>query len=566
MAKLFFQPLRRIRQRTLATLKLRPAFVGLFVAALVGVVPSAQAKDYSKNSEEVKLMIQRGVSLLEARYQNQTNASFQVFLGYAVYKATHKADNPVVLRGIEAAKKLAADTGGGPLEQGQEYVYQTSVAAQLLAAIDPVLYQPEMVKILEYYKKRQMSKGSFGYNHMPYVTSGQGDVSQTQYALLALWTMHQSGIDVPTEMVDKAFKWLKNTQYGDGGFAYQNPPIEGPDNVMTAVGLSATMIAGDVLGILRTEGGSAMAALDAQNGEEAGVPAAFRRVLVQANAGLQGLSKRSDVVSIAGSANKWLDSHKYQRDPEKWHYYWLYSLERYHAFMEAMTGKRADSPEWYNEAVEDMLKLQAQDGSWGHFDKAAGGAEINTAFAVLFLLRTTQDSIGELSEAVAKGGFGLKADMSSVNVTAGGVEDKKSVSDIDEAMKMLDSENQSADDLAQRIKLDIDPKARSEQLERFTRLLRSGNPKSRRVAAKILCRGDDLEMVPHLIYALGDPDGMTNRYAENSLRVLSRQMRTFNIPSDTELEYPIQKRLAAQEYWKDWYKTIRPDYVFLETN
>ncbi len=237
-----------------------------------------------------------------------------------------------------------------------------------------------------------------------------------------------------------------------------------------------------------------------------------------------------------------------------------------------MNGRREKSPAWYNEIVEQLKKNQADDGAWGRKDPDAGSIESSTSFAILVLLRTTQKSIGELSEAVLQGGQGLKADMSSVDFSSGKVEDKKEVTDMEAAIKMLENEKFDKDisgDLAKRIRLDPDPEKRNQQLESFARLLRSENAISRRVAAKVLCRGDNLDMVPHLIYALTDPDGLTNINAENSLRVLSRQMNTYKIPNRLEegkLEFPLNVRLAAQTYWKDWYLSIRPDYIFLENN
>jgi hypothetical protein len=46
-------------------------------------------------------------------------------------------------------------------------------------------------------------------------------------------------------------------------------------------------------------------------------------------------------------------------------------------------------------------------------------------------------------------------------------------------------------------------------------------------------------------------------------------MNTEKIPRELpagQLEFPLPVRLAAQEYWKKWFLSVRPDYIFLENN
>ncbi len=142
-----------------------------------------------------------------------------------------------------------------------------------------------------------------------------GDTSQTQYALLGLWSLDHAQVKVPPEMVEKSFNWLKSTQLQDGGFGYQAPSnAYPPTHVMTAVGMSAVMIAGDLLHVLRSGGGSAMAALDeTEKNAEFGVPAAFRRVVEDPRGGNKSGITQSAVSSTAEKANRWINSRDYQR-------------------------------------------------------------------------------------------------------------------------------------------------------------------------------------------------------------------------------------------------------------
>ncbi len=543
--------------------------IAVFSSTLLGgrLSPAIQAEEYTPDSPAVRMMIDRGVGYIERRFSSGQGLPYELLMGYTVYKATENADSPLVKIAINHAKRVAAETDGA-LSELDEYRYVVSVAIQLLSSVDPIGNAPQLTKMLDYLVRKQRASGAYNYDSQTYAT--QGDTSQTQYVLLGLWSLDHANVDVPPELVRKAFDWLKSTQFSDGSWTYQNPgTIRRPDHVMTAVGASAIMIAADMLGALRGGGGSGMKALESSEADQdLGVPQAFRRV-IEVKDGDKGAGVTpATVASIAQRSNSWLQTNKYVREPGlTWHYYYLYSLERYQAFLEALNGRREKSPKWYNEIVESLQKTQNDEGAWGRNDPAGGSAESSTCFAILFLLRTTQKSIGDLNEAVAIGGYGLGADMTSVDVSSGKVEDKKEVSSIDEALSLLEADTKGKDaskDLASRIRLAADPKEREQQLDRFARLLRSDNAISRRVAAKVLCRGDNLDMVPHLIYALSDPDEATCRSAENSLRVLSRQLNTYKIPVETAVNANDQKK--AQEYWKEWYRSVRPDYIFLQSN
>jgi hypothetical protein len=535
--------------------------------ACCGAINSSTAEEYTPDSPKVKSMIGLAVANLESKIAEPLKNGYECLVGYAIFKATENPDHPWVLRGIAQADSILRDaTTKNQNTEADEFLYAVSVAIQLLAAVDPIKYSPQLQGLFTYIKSRQREDGGFGYNRSPAV----GDTSQTQYATLAMWSLDHAQIDVPKEMIEKTLKWLRENQRDDGGYTYQNPSGDAPYHQMTAAGMSATMICADMLGILRAGGGSAMASLDGEKeNADLGVPAAFRRVIEKAED--KSSFSQGDVVNIAQRANGWIEANPYMRGSQySWHYYWIYSLERYQSFLEAMKGKREKSPQWYNDLVDELASNQMEIGSWGQKDPDNGSIESSTAFGILVLVRATQKSIGELSEAMLTGGEGLGKDMSAVDLSQGKVEERQELSDIEAALKMLEEttfETDKSEDIARRIRLDADPVKRNAQLERFARLVRSNSAVSRRVAARVLCRGDNLDMVPYLIYALSDPDALTNIAAESSLRVLSRQLSTYKIPKqppEGKLEFPVVTRVEAQAYWKAWYLTIRPDYIFLE--
>ena len=84
--------------------------------------------------------------------------------------------------------------------------------------------------------------------------------------------------------------------------------------------------------------------------------------------------------------------------------------------------------------------------------------------------------------------------------------------------------------------------------------------RARRVAARLLGRTDELRVVPSLIFALSDPDQSVRLYARDGLRFLSRKFDGFGMP-DTPSVAELQ---TAQRKWRDWYRSVNPNYVFLD--
>jgi len=183
----------------------------------------------------------------------------------------------------------------------------------------------------------------------------------------------------------------------------------------------------------------------------------------------------------------------------------------------------------------------------------------------LFLIRSSQKAIGELNDGLFEGVGELPDDPSSVTLRKGKIVDKTSTTSIDEALKMLEDDGKSQGEdalVADRMLLATDPKQRKEQLNRFSRLLNARDFESRRIAAKLLGRGDDLDYVPSLIYALSDPDPKVPFIAEQSLRLVSRQLDTYHLPKREKISD--QDRAKAAIQWKKWYLGLRPDYIFLD--
>jgi hypothetical protein len=524
------------------------------------------AQDLSPEHATVKTMVSNGVRYLSLQpYEADAERFGYEFLkSYTILKATEDDTHPIVSRGAKLAenyvKGLKAKKSGSGF--GETLMYDASLAAIFLAALNPDQYRTELETIRDFLLSTQKQTGGFGYLHAH--QGSQGDTSQTQYVTLALWSMKQVRIEIDRNAVERLTQWIMRSQK-DGAWTYQIGISEEPSHSMVAAGLSAALIGVDILGSLRMQGSAT-----SDDDSEDALPAAFRQVLKLTpedkarGVGSDSKALRQKALEVASRTNQWLSKNKYNRSENPWHYYWMYSNERFQAFLELASGKRNASPEWYNRGVMELKAEQNKDGSWDKFPDISG-PETATCFAILFLLRSTQKSIGDIKSADSVGGFGL-ANVAEVGMVDGKLIDKAKVTSIEDALSMLEESAPNASNdklLAERLTLDPDPKRKKDQLNRFSRMLRSPDARARRIAAKMIGRGDDLDFAPDLIYALseGERDNQVLRLAESSLRILSRQLDTRKLPAEGTIT--IKDRLIAEQYWKAWYLSIRPDHVFV---
>jgi hypothetical protein len=251
----------------------------------------------------------------------------------------------------------------------------------------------ELVALLV--KTQVQPDGGWRYPENPVGSeAGRTDLSNTQYALLALDMAARCGVDAPSETWRLAAEhvlkeqedegldvplWIENEAWSEDhpevprfleaaktqarGWCYLPGRPTLPTGSMTAAGVTCLATAKERLW--------ALAALP------------------------EDLSRRIDQGLIGGLA--WLSEHFTVADnpdpPSQWHYYYLYGLER----VGAKTGVRfVGTHDWYREGAEHLLGAQLAAGGWA--EAAASGkpadstesAITQTCFALLFLRRATR--------------------------------------------------------------------------------------------------------------------------------------------------------------------------------
>lgn len=530
---------------------------------LLHLVTDASLAQYSPSHPTVVAMVDRGIAYLEAN--EAVTGDFveggEILVGYTINKVKGDPDHPAVKKSIERAVHLARSLRTSRLHD-HKITYNLAVACLLLCDADPEKYRGEIEMIRDWYVATQKPHGGFSYHD-----AQAGDTSQTQYAVLALWSMNEIGIAPPVETVEAALNWLMRYQNNDGTWSYQ--PTDqlrgvGTKSLATA-GLGALLIGGDILKLYGTRGKKQI---------DDGIPAALRLVVEQperkGGAG-GGVLTKADLNPTIERGTNWqaANAGTPPMNTRDWYTYWRYSQERYESFLEIVRNKQEKSPAWYNQGVEQLRQLQDDKGAWGNKHQDHCPPPIATAFSILYLIRSTQKAIGSLNEGLLAGGYGLPDDVSAMRQVGDKVVGGTSASSIDDLLTMMEEDDPKAsseENLLDNLRLSPKPETRRAQLSRLSRILESNilNDKDyarRRVAARLLSQADDLDFVPAMIYALTDPDLQTSKFAEDGLRLVSRRFDLV-APEGPTKEATIAARKAAAENWKKWYQSLRPDYIF----
>jgi len=499
-------------------------------------------------SPEVQNLVASALKYLEGHTDDRLGG--KCLIGLVFIKAG-KPDHPRV---AEALKECRAKMQANPPDSALD-VYSNGLAVIFLCELSSKNNAREIEWYLGRLKDRQKDHGGWGYHD--YQT---GDTSQTQYAALSYWEAHQHGFSIDAPSVENLADWLLKTQGPDGCWGYQgqirttSQPVAQSDTncSMLSAGLGSLYICADLLDLKTSYAGDPVST-------EEKLPSALRRVdRSTANAGVQRLiatkTNSARVQESINNAHKWMEEN-YKIDIGIKRYYYLYGLERYKSFQEAFEGMNNESPMWYNDGFEFLANDQAADGSWTGYC----GAECDTAFATLFLLRSTQKSIrAKLGEGTLLAGRGLPTNLSRAKMRNGQLIVEQVHTKVDELLSMIDDDDEAVlDELARDPSQLVVDKVDKQSARRLQQLVRGGEPQVRLLAVRALARGGDLDYVPTLLYALTDPDREVVLEARNGLRFISRSFEGYGPPDD----FTDAQRFEAIDSWKKWYLSLRPTAV-----
>ncbi len=541
---------------------MRCVMATLSLSIVLGICTWASA--YTPQSPKVQELVRRGVRFIEENYQSRGGDNYDklggtCLTGLAVYKHTGNADHPLVAAAVAKCRQVCREGQRLFVRPGlpdfTDDNYSVGIAILFLCELDAKRHATEIGILLDALLRRQQAGGGWSY-----ATYKTGDTSQTQYAVLALWMARRTNVAVPREIVERVCGWLLRTQDPGGAWGYQgNDPGRFGDRVrqrevrlsLAAAGLSSTYICAEMLGFVRGP-------QQQQQTRTRRIPAALREV----GASREKRATVSEAIpdglihQSLRDGNQWF-AQNYKIQSTVYQHYYMYALERYMSFREYAERSQDPEPVWYNEGVDYLA--DSQDGD-GHWQSSQAGPIIDSAFAILFLLRSTQATIGkaDLSGRV-RGGKHLPSDVSQIAIDQAGQVVSTKERPLKDLLEMLEGLKASDIDtsIPEHLTLADDETERTAQRARLRRMATNGSYQARLTAVRTLGRDRDFANVPALISALTDPDPRVARAARDGLRFISRRVNGFGLgdsPSESESQ-------RAQLQWRAWYRSVRPNML-----
>jgi len=553
----------------------------LVVASLSSCLLQPQAALAVKPTDPaVRKMMDAGVKFLEAQKQAPYILGGEALVSLALKKAAlDDSEISATAKDMinKTLKRCSDEITAASLKGQPNTTYSHSITLMFLCEVGAKTHRPQIQSLVEAIIAWQKPHGAWGYSN-----EEQGDTSQTQYCLMALWEASKIDIQVDPDVFADACRWLLRVQDPSGGWPYKGIDSGGNNGErvqqhsiypsVVAAGLGSLYVCADALGFSGvSEPDPAGPVSDTE------LPPAIKLVRVIAAKGKKSYSiKGIDSVLVAraiGDGNRWFRANasipqRTSHNPDViWNFYYLYAMERYKSFREKLESdivKPELEPAWYNRGYEYLRG--GQDSAGAFLDDSAkhkmAGPAVSTAFAVLFLGRNTQKTIGKLTEETLVGNGNLNETSGDITLSTSGRLSSTPIShQIGDLLSLLEEPDVSDEELKKMIRtsivnFDSTGETRLEQAARLRGLVTHKKAMARLFAVQIMGRTRDLDNVPALIYALDDPHWPVVREARDALRFVSRRIEGFEVP-DQEIE-----RSKMREYqikWTKWYQTIRPD-------
>jgi hypothetical protein len=529
--------------------------------------PTPQGAIANDDDPRVKTAVARAANFLRATGRNRGLGEVALMV-HALAKIHEKypdivgPGDPVLQSYIDRLRSNCAAEGYKTERPGGHDNYEAGCVAMALTAADGQAYKNEISVVLQHILRRQMGNGAWSYGNENASSIPDGDTSMTQYSILGMWESGAgAGVSVPREAWDRTAQWLIKNQNGDGGFVYHPGRNKESTHTMTVASLGSLYICQSELGSKRrtTRGG----VLQAVQPEEAAKEGSFKPVTTPA--------QFDDAINRATSwlsANLTFDKPSGESDNgrTRYPYYYLYAFERFATLAEI---KEINGTNWYAEGSRFILSKQRDDGSWHEAD----GTEVNTAFAVLFLVRSTHISKKIHQRRIGRGtlvsGRGLPQNLAELEQVAGGLRAKAAKGKTADLLSAIETgKSEELDSAAIGLVKQMYEKkwtAVGEEGDRLKKIYERGiktkNAEVIKAAMKLLALTGDYRVVPLLIDGMYyEDDAEVQLEARLALCKISRKFNGFGTIYPEEATKEEWEGEIAR--WKDWYKQVRPESSF----
>ncbi len=510
-----------------------------------------------------KPFLDRAVPSLSSRLAGDNRPGYLAMSTLALIKAGVPKDRADVATALNTLAARVSSSAYNAVEGADKGVYEAAAILIALANGDPERFKPQIENLTSYIVSRQTPWGSWGYV-VHSGTTGSGDTSVTQFALLGLWEATNLEIRVSPTVFDRAADWLIKTQKTSGGFVYQPLSNELPESVsLTAAGTGSMLICRSQLLRNRPKdpemlGGKPKSKLlipiDAEGNEidESDGQNRPRGMISSMDALRRGIER-----GMGWLAANYGVEQMYGQTP----YYALYSLERVASLGEVET---LGTKKWYDIGME-LISSRANESG---LVSAQYGDEVNTAWAILFAARSTRDSIRRaerrrLGAANMLGGIGLPKNLNDLVIRGGRVGVSPMTGAVEGMLEALNDPNLQDTAAIEAGLMDAYGRQGAPALkphrDRLIRLTRSPDPQLRVIAVWCLARLGESDVVELLLDALEDADDLVAVEAGKGLQFLSRRLVGFGpeISETADRSAATDAKRKAARAWRDYFKAAR---------
>ncbi|MGI9497976.1 MAG: prenyltransferase/squalene oxidase repeat-containing protein [Mariniblastus sp.] len=598
------------RNRGLACAVTPCFFLIVVLANAFLVTPSASAQAvYNPEHPEVRALADDLVNYLKGAVKPNSQINSRVLAALAVVQHSKRYNGSVPLSDPlvkQACEDVAAQVD--EIIENEREMYLPCITIILLAETNARAYREPIKKLLRFLEDRQNPNGSYTYRNEGYKSC---DMSQTQFAALAMFVAKLHGFDMDVQMAKRTLDWTLNSQAPDGGWAYKlkasgqpNDPGFKPRGATSAEAYEAT----PSISMTFAGGGTAYLLSDflqlnkraksmskSLSKKTIGLPKTVTIYVEPVDGKSSLLNKTGPLVQFdrgkfsnkVRTGNAWLErGFKVDRNIPFTCYY-LFTLERYAYFREQGEGNvgNANLVNWYDEGFKYLLEQRG--GNSVIKPQSKENNIWSPALAILFLVRSSEVLNVEPAESRALGGQGFRQDAvlrTGANGLIRQVETEKNLSDLISMMKEGEADNEQLRELAEALKKQIsefrakDDKSRGEIKAFLQSMIAARNYYRRLIAVRFLAGEQAMDNVPALLYALGDPDLRICIEAHDGLRLVSRKIDSMKLsdltrknglrdPDALTGEEDDSCRLEIGEMkrkWTEWFLKIRPSAELLD--
>ena len=559
-----------LREKLAANFRL--PLIALTVIAILQCiyVPSSHAQTaYSPDHPKVERMVSEALKYLR---KSNGSAEHNCLAALAIVQASkrYKAEIPDGDKFVDnTVDQIRKGVNGGKLLNAKEHYYPC-LALILLCEMDAELYRPEIDKLVKAFESQQQDDGAFTYRGKK-----DWDTSQTQFVALAYFVARQHNIDIKVNSTKRILEFMLAAQQNQ---TWTYRPQDKKERISIHAACAGTVyLLGDLLQLqprvkkvekqrIAGFGDDIPASISVFIPEKKPTGSSEEDIAGQwrGSGPLVQIDQRK-LKQVKNAANQHFEK-SFTYTPRNWVYYYMYALERYAYFREQTEGSVGNGAlrSWYDGGVKFFASLQKPDGSLPEGPERTSPAIVNTAFAVLFLVRSSEIlSLPPSSSSLAGGSDLARLSGQKLKELKGGkIQSSEASQNLNE---LLDSLNKdlSAEQLATltdslrtaiRDYQDRPETSRTEAQSFLRSLVKDKNYYKRLIAVRFLAGEQDLDNAPALIYAMGDPDIRICVEAHNGLRLISRKIDSIDLPDNpTRLDLS-----TAKEKWASWYTKLRP--------